>query len=101
MDVADWRLSTEADWRMRMSIPVIPSPDPKNPALDYGLKPGAQSYAGVGLRIAAYCMDVALSVLSVSVPVYLILELLIRIGIWVPGQRTLGWEGWRYVVVIA
>lgn len=66
------------------SQPGQPAPDPMDLALNYGPNHGAQSYAGVGLRLAAYCMDVALSVLSVSVPVCLILIFLIHSRVWAP-----------------
>src|SRR5215471_9373369 len=84
------------------SQPEQPQPAPNESALDNEPnRVGAHSYASVGRRLAAYFIDFSISTLSVTVSVYLILELLIATGAWVPTQRSLHWGGWRYVVGIA
>ena len=75
---------------------------PNESALDNEPYPvRVQSYASLGLRVSAYIIDVSLSVLSVTVPVYLMLRLLEATGAWVPTQRSPDWDGWRYVISIA
>jgi uncharacterized RDD family membrane protein YckC len=81
--------------------PGTSQPAPNESALEPNPAGNAQSYASVGLRLAAYLLDVSISFLSVTVPVYLILEVLIATGAWVPTQRQPDWGGSRYVIAIA
>src|SRR5262245_28307761 len=84
------------------SQPGQSQPAPIESTLDNEPNPvRVQSYASLSLRWSAYIIDVSLSVLSVTVPVYLILRLLEATGAWVRTQRSPDWDGWRYVISIA
>lgn len=57
----------------------------------------AQSYASVGLRLAAYFLDLLIAILSVAVLVYLVMRLLLATGAWAPVEGQAPWSSHEYL----
>jgi uncharacterized RDD family membrane protein YckC len=55
------------------------------------------SYASVGRRLAAYLLDLPIAFVSVMVPVYLIMQLLIVTGAWAPAGDQAPWSSHTYL----